>query len=123
MTPGDAACLHARSRRRRTLAAATLTISLALVAGVAAALELNTATRAELEQLNGIGVAMADRILDERARRPFRDWMDLEARVKGMHGARSERLRANGVTINGRARPAIEHPASVDPMRSKERVR
>ena len=29
----------------------------------AAAMEINTATRAELEQLNGVGVAMAERVL------------------------------------------------------------
>lgn len=67
----------------------------------AAALEINTATRAELEQLNGVGVAMAERVLNERAKAPFRDWDDLQRRVKGMAGARSERLRAQGVTVNG----------------------
>lgn len=67
----------------------------------AAALEINTATRAELEQLNGIGVAMAERVLNERAKAPFRDWDDLQRRVKGMRGARSERLQGQGVTVNG----------------------
>jgi competence protein ComEA len=67
----------------------------------AAALEINTATRAELEQLNGIGVAMAERVLNERAKAPFRDWDDLQRRVKGMAGARSERLQGQGVTVNG----------------------
>ena len=63
--------------------------------------EINTATRAQLEQLNGIGVAMADRILDERARAPFSSWEDLERRVKGMRGARAQRLQAQGATVNG----------------------
>lgn len=67
----------------------------------AAALEINTATRAELEQLNGIGVAMAERVLNERAKAPFRDWDDLQRRVKGMRGERSERLQGQGVTVNG----------------------
>ncbi|GMV57103.1 MAG: hypothetical protein AMXMBFR72_02230 [Betaproteobacteria bacterium] len=64
-------------------------------------LEINTATRAELEQLNGVGVAMAERVLNERAKAPFRDWDDLQRRVKGMRGARSERLQGQGVTVNG----------------------
>lgn len=68
---------------------------------VAAALEINTATRAELEQLNGVGVAMAERVLNERAKAPFRDWQDLQRRVKGMAGARIERLQGQGVTVNG----------------------
>lgn len=67
----------------------------------AAALEINTATRAELEQLNGVGVAMAERVLNERAKAPFRDWDDLRRRVKGMAGARIERLQGQGVTVNG----------------------
>lgn len=67
----------------------------------AAALEINTATRAELEQLNGVGVAMAERVLVERAKAPFRDWDDLQRRVKGLRGARIERLQGQGVTVNG----------------------
>lgn len=74
---------------------------LCLLPLAAAALEINTATRAELEQLNGVGVAMAERVLNERAKAPFRDWDDLARRVKGMRGARSERLQAQGVTVNG----------------------
>jgi competence protein ComEA len=66
-----------------------------------AALEINTATRAELEQLNGVGVAMAERVLNERAKAPFRDWDDLQRRVKGIAGARIERLQAQAVTVNG----------------------
>ena len=79
---------------------------LALVAGLLAsppgrAQEINTATRAELEQLNGIGVTMAERILVERERAPFKSWDDLEYRVKGMRGARVQRLQAQGATVNG----------------------
>lgn len=67
----------------------------------ASALEINTATRAELERLNGVGVALAERVLNERAKAPFRDWDDLQRRVRGMRGARIERLQAQGVTVNG----------------------
>ncbi|MFN9028750.1 MAG: helix-hairpin-helix domain-containing protein [Betaproteobacteria bacterium] len=67
----------------------------------AAALELNDANRAQLEQLNGIGVTVADVILQERARAPFIDWIDLSRRVKGMSGKRIEQLQKQGVTVNG----------------------
>ena len=63
--------------------------------------EINTLTRAELEQLNGIGVTMADRILVERERATFKSWDDLERRVKGMRGARAQRLHEQGATVNG----------------------
>jgi competence protein ComEA len=66
-----------------------------------AALELNDANRAQLEQLNGIGVTVADVILQERAKAPFRDWIDLSQRVKGMSGKRIEQLQKQGVTVNG----------------------
>ncbi|MCS7102242.1 MAG: DUF655 domain-containing protein [Burkholderiaceae bacterium] len=75
----------------------------AALPAVAQALELNEASRAQLEQLDGLGVAMTDRILAERAKAPFRDWEDLARRVKGMRGARSEQLQRQGVTVNGAA--------------------
>ncbi len=84
---------------------ALVAIALWSVVSCAWAQEINDATRAQLEQLNGIGVTMADRILIERDRRPFADWDDLERRVKGVRGARAQRLRAQGVTVNGHREP------------------
>ena len=71
----------------------------------ATAQEINTATRAELEGLDGLGVTMADRIINERERAPFAGWDDLERRVKGMRGARAKRLQAQGATVNGQREP------------------
>jgi competence protein ComEA len=68
---------------------------------LAGALELNDASRAQIEQLNGIGVTTAQVILEERERAPFRDWIDLSQRVKGLSGKRIEQLQAQGVTVNG----------------------
>jgi competence protein ComEA len=78
-------------------------VCVAAVAGVncACAQEINTASRAELEQLNGIGVTMAERVLAERERAAFTSWDDLGRRVKGMRGARLQRLQAQGATVNG----------------------
>jgi competence protein ComEA len=84
--------------KSRLLMAAALYLAGIQCAG---AQEINTATRAELEQLNGIGVTMAERILVERERAPFTSWEDLERRVKGMRGARVTRLQAQGATVNG----------------------
>jgi len=77
----------------------------ALAMACVSAQEINTASRAELEQLNGIGVTMADRIINERERAPFAGWDDLERRVKGMRGARAKRLQAQGATVNGQREP------------------
>lgn len=60
--------------------------------------DLNHATVAELVCLPGIGPALAERVVAERAAHgPFRDVADL-ARVKGLGAARIERLRGS-VTI------------------------
>jgi competence protein ComEA len=88
----------------RLRAVLTCVVTVACLSGVAAQ-EINTATRAELEQLNGIGVTMAERVLAERERAPFRGWDDLERRVKGMRGARVQRLQAQGATVNGQREP------------------
>lgn len=75
--------------------------ALLMVPGLALALELNDANRAQIEQLNGIGVTTAEAILQERAKAPFRDWIDLSQRVKGLSGKRLEQLQRQGVTVNG----------------------
>jgi len=80
-------------------------ILLALLPAAAAALEINAASRAQLEQLQGLGVAMTERVIQARAERPFADWRDLEARVAGIRGRRAEQLHRQGVTVNGRPLP------------------
>lgn len=63
----------------------------ALVAGTT--LDVNTATAADLELLPGIGPALAQRIVDDRARSgPFRTLEDLD-RVRGIGPRTVERLR------------------------------
>lgn len=83
----------------------------------AAALELNQATRAELERLDGVGVTTATRILDERsARGDFRDWMDLADRVPVLRGRNLERLkREPGLTVGGQ--PATFNTRSAPPRK------
>ena len=76
---------------------------LALLPLAASALEINTATRAQLEQLPGLGVATTERILQARGERPFAEWNDLAARVSGLRGKRAEQLDRQGLTVNGKA--------------------
>ena len=75
---------------------------LALLPALAAALEINTATRSQLEQVPGLGVATTERILQARSERPFTDWQDLATRVSGVRGKRAEQLDRQGLTVNGR---------------------
>jgi competence protein ComEA len=78
---------------------------LALVVALAHAepKELNAATLAQIEQVRGIGVALAERLVAERDRRPFRDWSDLTLRVRGLGNAGAQRLSDAGWRIDGRA--------------------
>lgn len=62
--------------------------------------DINTATEADLDSLKGVGPATTQRILSERARRPFTDWPDLMARVKGLRPPTAKKLSAQGLTVN-----------------------
>ena len=76
-------------------------LALLLLPLAALALEINEANRAQLEQLDGVGVAMADKMLAERAKAPFAGWDDLRRRVKGISGKRVQQWQAQGVTVSG----------------------
>jgi competence protein ComEA len=89
-------CSPARAFVRRSLTAATTVLFLGQALG---AVDVNTATQAQLEQLRGIGVAMSERLLAERARLPFADWADLIARVPGMGRRGAARLSEQGLRV------------------------
>jgi competence protein ComEA len=79
-----------------------IALALCLLAAVPAlALDVNTASQAELEQLPGIGVALSERLLEARRASPFRDWDDLLARVRGLR-AQAVKLSAAGLSVGGR---------------------
>jgi len=79
---------------------------LALCATASVATEVNEATQADLESVRGIGPVMATKLLEERAKSPFRDWDDLIARVKGLRAKSAARLSTEGLTVNGSRYPA-----------------
>ena len=101
------------SALRRAAGAVGLALLLAAGAPAAAAteLDLNTATQAQLEQLRGIGVALSEKLLAERARQPFADWRDLIARVPGIGARGAARLSAQGLRVDGRAWEEAQAPA------------
>ncbi|MFG6442639.1 ComEA family DNA-binding protein [Roseateles sp. LKC17W] len=63
-----------------------------------AEVEVNTATRARLEAMPGLGPALVQRLLAER---PFADWADLMRRVPGVKAAVARRLSAAGLRVAG----------------------
>lgn len=93
-------------RPRLAATAATVALAALLHGGAAwAGVEVNQATEAQLDGVKGLGPATSGRILLERAQRPFADWPDLIARVKGIGPLAAQRLSTEGVTVNGAAYP------------------
>ena len=70
-----------------------------------APLDLNQATRAEIESARGVGVEMADRILEARAHRAFEDWADFRRRVKRVNARTLAGLHEAGFTLARQAPP------------------
>lgn len=63
------------------------------------AIDANTATQEELETIRGIGPALSARIVEERARGPFRDLDDFQSRVRGIGETNLRAMHAAGLTV------------------------
>jgi competence protein ComEA len=83
-------------RRHLLLGAVTLLAQ----AQAQAEVDVNTASRAALESLPGLGPALVERLL---AGRPFKDWPDLMRRVPGVKAATARKLSAAGLRVAGQA--------------------
>lgn len=94
----------------RALCATLVGATLTLIAAAAAAADVNTATQAELERIKGIGVQLSSALVAERAKRPFADWQDLRARVRGIGPKQAASLSQSGLTVAGAPWPATPQP-------------
>lgn len=68
-----------------------------------AAVDVNTATAADLDSIKGIGPGTSGKMLDARKASPFKNWADLVERVPGIGDKRAGKLSAEGLTVNGEA--------------------
>ena len=118
-----------------------LLATLFLASAAMAAVDVNKATEADLDGLNGVGPATTQLILKERKKGDFKDWADLMHRVKGIGDARANKLSAAGLTVSGASykdkphkdkekaakasqksaddKPATLTPAAVKPLEKK----
>jgi competence protein ComEA len=88
--------------------AATMNFALAEV-------EINKADAAALDSIKGIGPAKSKAIIDERTKGgDFKDWTDLEKRVKGIREKSAAKLSRAGLQVNGKSLEG----APADPMTS-----
>lgn len=82
---------------------------LALAAAAAlAAIDVNTASQADLDSIKGIGPGTSGKLLEQRKSAKFKDWADMIQRVPGIGDKRAAKLSAEGLTVNGAAFKAIE---------------
>lgn len=80
--------------------------SLCFAAGAAlAAVDVNTADQAALDSIAGVGPTTSRAIIDERDKHGnYKDWSDLEHRVKGIGERNAVKLSAAGLLVNGQPR-------------------
>ncbi len=75
----------------------------------AAKVDVNQADQAALDGIKGVGPRTSQAILDERQKGgKFKNWADLEQRVKGIKKKSAVRLSDAGLTVDGKPRKAIE---------------
>lgn len=85
-----------------------------------AQVDVNKADQPALDGVKGIGPKMSTAILDERKKGgEFKDWADLENRVKGVGEKNAVRLSDAGLTVNGQARPKAAASAAKDEKKVK----
>ena len=90
-----------------------LFVTLLMWSGIAfAQVDINKADQAALDGIKGIGPKMSQKILDERVKGGnFKDWNDVQSRVKGIKEKSAIRLSTAGLTVNGQSKNGA--PAAV----------
>ncbi|AKU22083.1 helix-hairpin-helix domain-containing protein [Massilia sp. NR 4-1] len=87
--------------KKLMLAVATL---IATMGFAFAQVDVNKADQAALDSVKGLGPAKTKAILDERNKNgEFKDWADLEKRVKGIGAKSAAKLSEAGLQVNGKA--------------------
>ena len=96
---------------------ALIAAGLLLICGQAfAVVEINSADQAALDSIAGIGPATSKAILEERKKGGnFKDWSDLELRVKGVGEKNSIKLSAAGLVVNGQTHQGASASKSAKP--------
>ncbi|GJI88422.1 MULTISPECIES: ComEA family DNA-binding protein [Duganella] len=109
--------------KKLLLAVATL---IATMSFAFAQVDVNKADAAALDSIKGIGPAKSKAILEERKKGDFKDWPDLEKRVKGIGEKSAVKLSQAGLTVNGKpldgapmAAPADKPAAKADKAAAK----
>jgi competence protein ComEA len=92
-----------------------LLLLLTMLASMAAAwaqVDVNKADAAALDSIRGLGPAKTKAILEERKKGEFKDWPDLQQRVKGIGEKNSVKLSEAGLQVNGKSKDGAPVKAS-----------
>ena len=84
---------------KKIFSAAVLLLSLSCFAAV----DVNKASAAELDDVKGIGPSLSGKILKERSKGNFKDWPDLMQRVNGVGEKSAAKFSSEGLTVSGNA--------------------
>lgn len=106
---------------RKILSIVVLVAGVLLGAPAHAAVDINKADKAALENLKGVGPALAERIITERKKGEFKSWPDVEGRVKGIKGKTAIKLSDAGLTVNGMTRAVQVPQGTVKPASGSSR--
>ena len=89
-------------------------IAFIMTMGIAFAdVEANKADQSALDGVKGIGPTISKAIIAERSKNgDFKDWADLQKRVKGIGDKNSTRLSQAGLVVNGQAKPGASASAT-----------
>lgn len=100
--------------------------ALVIMASHASAVDLNTATQAQLESVKGIGPKIASVILEERKKAAFKDLQDFQQRVPGIGEKKAAALAQAGLTIGSDVtqasttdKPAVGKTGNTKPAATK----
>jgi len=78
-----------------------------------AQVEVNKADQSALDGVKGIGPSISKAIIAERTKGgEFKDWADLQKRVKGIGDKNSVKLSQAGLLVNGQGKPGAAPAAS-----------
>lgn len=99
----------------------TLLVATLLATATWAAVDVNTATEAELDGIKGIGPGLSGRILQERQSAPFKDWADFIGRVGGVGNKSAVNFSKEGLTVNGKKYSAAAAAKAEAKSKQKEK--
>jgi competence protein ComEA len=99
------------------LAVATLAASMSFAF---AQVDVNKGDAAALDSVKGVGPAMSKRIIDERTKNGnFKDWSDLQKRVKGIGDKNATKLSSSGLQVNGQSKEGAPMNSAADTHSAK----